>query len=69
MTAMRRQPTVAIVLSGSAAFLNLYATQPLLPLLQRTFGASRFAVGLTVILGLITGVMAAGKSTVELRLA
>ena len=45
---MRRQPTVAIVLSGSAAFLNLYATQPLLPLLQRTFGASRFAVGLTV---------------------
>jgi YNFM family putative membrane transporter len=45
---MRRQPTVAIVLSGSAAFLNLYATQPLLPLLQHTFNASRFAVGLTV---------------------
>jgi MFS transporter, YNFM family, putative membrane transport protein len=48
ITAMRRQPTVAIVLSGSAAFLNLYATQPLLPLLQHTFNASRFAVGLTV---------------------
>src|ERR671934_225681 len=45
---MRREPTAAIVLAGSAAFLNLYATQPLLPLFQRVFGASRFAVGLTV---------------------
>src|SRR5919199_1216671 len=45
---MRRLPTIPVVLAGSAAFLNLYATQPLLPLLQRTFAASRFAVGLTV---------------------
>src|SRR5918911_1703632 len=45
---MRRLPTVPVVLAGSAAFLNLYSTQPLLPLLQRTFGASRFGVGLTV---------------------
>src|SRR5919202_4942652 len=45
---MRRLPTVPVVLAGSGAFLNLYATQPLLPLLQRTFNASRFDVGLTV---------------------
>ena len=45
---MRREPTVGIVLAGSAAFLNLYATQPLLPLLARTFRASAFDVGLTV---------------------
>jgi MFS family permease len=36
------------VLAGFAAFLDLYATQPLLPLLARTFGASAFAVGLTI---------------------
>lgn len=45
---MRRAPTLPIVLAGSAAFFNLYATQPLLPLLQRTFGATRFDVGLTI---------------------
>ncbi len=45
---MRRPPTVPVVLAGFAAFLDLYATQPLLPLLARTFGASTFAVGLTV---------------------
>src|SRR5918911_3966086 len=45
---MRRLPTVPVVLAGSGAFVNLYATQPLLPLLQRTFDASRFEVGLTV---------------------
>src|SRR5882672_5080523 len=45
---MRREPTVGIVLAGSAAFLNLYATQPILPLLARTFRASRFDVGLTI---------------------
>jgi YNFM family putative membrane transporter len=37
-----------VVLAGFAAFLDLYATQPLLPLLARTFKASTFAVGLTV---------------------
>ena len=45
---MRGEPTVPVVLAGSAAFLNLYATQPLLPLLARTFHASTFQVGLTV---------------------
>ena len=45
---MRRPPTFPVVLAGSAAFLDLYATQPLLPLLARTFRASTFDVGLTV---------------------
>jgi predicted MFS family arabinose efflux permease len=45
---MRRAPTVGIVLAGSAAFLNLYSTQPLLPLLARTFRASTFDAGLTI---------------------
>jgi MFS transporter, YNFM family, putative membrane transport protein len=37
-----------IVVAGFSAFLDLYATQPLLPLLARTFHASNFAVSLTV---------------------
>ena len=45
---MRRPPTFPIALAGFAAFLDLYATQPLLPLLARTFQASTFAVSLTV---------------------
>jgi YNFM family putative membrane transporter len=45
---MRRPPTFPVILAGSAAFLDLYATQPLLPLLARTFNASTFKVGLTV---------------------
>src|SRR5262245_28831051 len=45
---MRRVPTFPVVLAGFAAFLDLYATQPLLPLLARTFDASTFAVGLTI---------------------
>ncbi|HZR21950.1 MAG TPA: MFS transporter [Vicinamibacterales bacterium] len=45
---MRNPPTVPVVLAGAAAFLNLYATQPLLPLLARVFHASAFQVGLTV---------------------
>jgi MFS transporter, YNFM family, putative membrane transport protein len=45
---MRGEPTLAIVLAGFAAFLGLYATQPLLPLLTRTFQASAFSVGLTI---------------------
>jgi predicted MFS family arabinose efflux permease len=36
------------MLAGFAAFLDLYATQPLLPFLARTFHASNFAVSLTV---------------------
>jgi len=45
---MRREPTPAIVLAGSAAFLVLYSTQPLLPLLARSFDASAFSVGMTI---------------------
>jgi MFS transporter, YNFM family, putative membrane transport protein len=45
---MRRLPTFPIVLSGFAAFVDLYATQPLLPLLAKTFHASSFAVSLTI---------------------
>ena len=50
MTSLRagRLPTLPVALAGAAAFLTLYATQPLLPLLARTFSASTFAVGLTV---------------------
>ncbi|HEY7287501.1 MAG TPA: MFS transporter [Vicinamibacterales bacterium] len=43
-----RVPTFPVVLAGFAAFLDLYATQPLLPLLARTFNASAFEVGLTI---------------------
>ena len=45
---MRRPPVVPVVLAGFAAFLDLYATQPLLPMLSRIFGASAFAVSLTI---------------------
>jgi YNFM family putative membrane transporter len=37
-----------IVLAGFTAFLDLYATQPLLPLLTRVFSATNVAVSLTV---------------------
>lgn len=43
-----RLPTFPVILAGFAAFLDLYSTQPLLPLLARTFGASTFEVGLTI---------------------
>jgi MFS family permease len=39
---------VPVVLAGFTAFLGLYATQPLLPLLMERFGASHFEVSLTV---------------------
>jgi MFS family permease len=45
---MSRLPTVPVMLAGFAAFLDLYATQPLLPFLARTFHASNFDVSLTV---------------------
>ena len=38
----------ALGLAGFCAFLNVYAAQPLLPLLSATFGASKAATGLTV---------------------
>src|SRR5262245_23186318 len=37
-----------VILAGFTAFLNLYATQPLLPLLMRVFNTTHFAVSLTV---------------------
>jgi MFS family permease len=39
---------IPVVLAGFAAFLSLYATQPLLPLFQEIFAASHFHVSLTV---------------------
>ena len=48
MSATARLPTFPVVLAGAAAFLNIYSTQPLLPLLSRTFGASTFTAGLTI---------------------
>ena len=45
---MRPPRGFPIVLAGFTAFLDLYATQPLLPLLQRVFGATHVAVSLTV---------------------
>ena len=45
---MRRLPTVPIILAGFTAFLDLYATQPLLPLLARTFNSSNLGVSLTI---------------------
>ena len=41
-------PVFPVVLAGFTAFLDLYATQPLLPLLMRVFDASHFAVSITV---------------------
>src|SRR6187397_2068225 len=43
-----RLPTFPVVLAGAAAFLDIYSTQPLLPLLTRTFNASTFEAGLTI---------------------
>ena len=40
--------TWAVVFSGFCAFLGLYATQPLLPLLERYFSVGKVAVTLTV---------------------
>lgn len=48
MTSRNRLPTFPVVLAGFAAFLDIYSTQPLLPLLKRTFDASTFEAGLTI---------------------
>ena len=39
---------IAVTLAGIAAFFNLYATQPLLPLFEQIFHASKADVGRTV---------------------
>lgn len=43
-----RRAAAAVVLCGVCAFLELYCTQPLLPLLARLFHASKTGVSLTV---------------------
>ncbi len=43
-------PLTTVALAGFCAFLGLYATQPLLPLLRKVFHASEVAVSLTVTL-------------------
>jgi MFS family permease len=48
LTSRDRLPTFPVVLAGFAAFLDIYSTQPLLPLLTRTFDASTFEAGLTI---------------------
>jgi predicted MFS family arabinose efflux permease len=42
------RPVAAVCLCGVFAFLNLYSTQPLLPMLTAIFHVSKAAVGLTV---------------------
>jgi MFS family permease len=54
-----RPRTLPIVLAGFAAFLDLYATQPLLPLLMDVFSASHFDVSLTVTVGTVAVAIAA----------
>lgn len=44
----QRHRIAAVVVAGYCAFLQLYATQPLLPLLTQVFHAGREAVSLTV---------------------
>lgn len=43
-----RSSVLPVVLAGFTAFLDLYATQPLLPFLARTFHASAFRASLTI---------------------
>jgi MFS transporter, YNFM family, putative membrane transport protein len=54
-----RPRTFPIVLAGFTAFLDLYATQPLLPLLMRVFDATHLAVSLTVTASTIAVALAA----------
>ena len=55
----RYPKTFPVVLAGFTAFLDLYATQPLLPTFARTFGASSFTVSLTVTAATIAVAIAA----------
>ena len=47
-TAPGRRAAAAVALCGVCAFLELYCTQPLLPMLARLFHASKTGVGMTV---------------------
>lgn len=48
VTSAPRLAMVAAVIAGACTFLNVYCTQPLLPLFQRIFNAPEAAVSLTV---------------------
>lgn len=48
LLAMTSPPVWPVILAGFSAFLGLYATQPLLPLLSTVFAASPLAVSFTV---------------------
>lgn len=48
MTDFPRSGTLAIAFAGFCTFLDLYATQPLLPLFETLFGATKAEAGLTV---------------------
>src|SRR5665213_838955 len=43
-----RRLTAAVVLAGICTFLQVYATQPLLPMFRRVFSASELQVSFTV---------------------
>ncbi len=43
-----RRTQIAVAACGVGAFLNVYATQPLLPLLGRIYGVSKVELGMTV---------------------
>lgn len=49
----------AVALAGACAFANLYATQPLLPLLGDAFGAAPGEAGLTLTAGILSTALAA----------
>jgi MFS transporter, YNFM family, putative membrane transport protein len=51
--------TIAIMLAGACTFLNVYCTQPLLPLLRHVFSASEMQVSFTVAATIIGVVLAA----------
>src|SRR6185437_5701656 len=51
--------TIAIMLAGVCTFLNVYCTQPLLPLLRHVFSASEMQVSFTVAATIIGVALAA----------
>ncbi len=57
MTFDRRR--VAVAVSGACSFANLYATQPLLPLLGEQFAASPAEAGMTLTAGILSVALAA----------
>lgn len=56
---MTPPPVWPVVLAGFTAFINLYATQPLLPLLMDVFHASPFGVSLTITVSTLAVAVAA----------